>query len=80
MMRLWSGVLLIALLAAALVGCGGDDDDDDDEPATVTTAVETAEASGTAPAGTFTADQLREFGTELVNALASDECRSSARP
>src|SRR5262245_28867907 len=79
MKRLYASVLLIALVAVALAGCGGDDDDGDDEPATVTSVAGTSEVTGTPVPGTFTAEELEEFGTALVQALASgDEAELTA--
>lgn len=71
MTRLFSGVLLLALLAVALVGCGGDDDDDD--AASPTATASSGGSSSTPPAGTYTTEQLQTFGTELVSALASGD-------
>ncbi|HEX5166603.1 MAG TPA: hypothetical protein VFV93_14460 [Thermomicrobiales bacterium] len=70
-------MMVVVLLAVSLTGCGGDDDDDDatDSSGTTATTGTTSDAAGTEGVADslYTTAELEQFGTDLVNAVASGD-------
>jgi hypothetical protein len=77
MPRHWKSIALVAVAVLAFAGCGGDDDDgseSENNPPTATTgAAGTASSSGVSTEGTFTAEELEQWGEDLVDAIATGD-------
>ena len=76
MARRWLPVMLMVVFAVVFAGCGGDDDDDESDTNTPTATVGASGAvssPGDLPAGTFTAEELEQWGQDFIAAIASGD-------
>jgi hypothetical protein len=74
MVRYGMFMLVFSIVAITLTGCGGDDDTDAGTSPTVPAATTSTSSDTTGTAdGLYTADELEQFGIDLVNAVASGD-------
>ena len=76
MPRRWLAVVLMVIAAVTFAGCNGDDSDADtdiNDPTATIGASGAVSASGDSADGTFTAEELEQWGEDLVTAIATGD-------